>query len=516
MGHRQHVGDDEGAHAERAREVGLFRYALIRPAADPHLPMRQRGRLVRELASQEHAGPFGDRVRVSRETLDRWIRAWRTGGFDALVPSARNAEPRTPASVLELATALKREVPGRTAAQVAAILSEHAGSAPSVRTLQRHFVRLELNTRPDGTPPAAFGRFEAAAPNDRWTGDALHGPVIAGRKTYLFAFIDDHSRALTGYRWGHSEDTVRLEAALRNGMAARGIPRVVYLDNGSAMVSRQLLRALAVLGIQLTHSRPGQPAGRGKIERFFRTMREQFLIELAAPGASAKIEGLTQLNELFTAWVETVYHHRVHSETGQTPLARFGATDPPVLPTPAQLHQAFLWSERRTVTKTATVSLHSNTYEVDAALVGRRVELIFDPFDLTELSVRYQGRDMGAAVAHRIGRHVHPDAKPDTNPAPTPATGIDYLGLVQQRHTAALTHRVDYAGLLERVVEQGDTPQPQPQPQIQLEAELEAELASFAALSAGTGNGDVHPTPLDLLTLIDDTARLDHDPQENQ
>ncbi|MDN5804361.1 MAG: transposase, partial [Microlunatus sp.] len=99
--------------------------------------------------------------------------------------------------VLELAAALKREVPARTAAQVVAILTEHTGvSAPSARTLQRLFARLELNTRPDGNPPGVFGRFEAAAPNERWTGDALHGPVIGGRKTYLMAFIDDHSRAL--------------------------------------------------------------------------------------------------------------------------------------------------------------------------------------------------------------------------------------------------------------------------------------------------------------------------------
>lgn len=222
MGHKQSSGTDQGRRAERARDIGLFRYALIRPVADPALTTRQRGPLVRELADAEHVGPFGGQVRVSRVTLDRWIRTWRAGGFDALVPSVRHAEPHTPASVLELAAALKREVPGRTAAQVAVILGEHAGSGPSARTLQRHFARLGLNTRPDGSAPKAFGRFEAAAPNDRWTGDALHGPVVAGRKTYLFAFIDDHSRALTGYRWGHSEDTVRLEAALRKGMSARG------------------------------------------------------------------------------------------------------------------------------------------------------------------------------------------------------------------------------------------------------------------------------------------------------
>jgi putative transposase len=512
MGHKHTSGADEGRRAERARDIGLFRYGLIRPAADTALTTRQRGRLVRELADAEHVGPFGDRVRVSRVTLDRWIRAWGAGGFDALVPSVRQAEPRTPASVLELAAALKREVPGRTAAQVAVILGEHAGSAPSARTLQRHFARLELNTRPDGSPPAAFGRFEAAAPNDRWTGDALHGPVVAGRKTYLFAFIDDHSRTLTGYRWGHSEDTVRLEAALRAGLASRGIPKVVYLDNGSAMVSKQLLRALAVLGIQLTHSKPGQPAGRGKIERVFRTVREQFLIELTGPGAQAKIDGLAALNELFTAWVETIYHQRVHSETGQTPLARFTATEPPALPSAAQLHEAFLWSEARLVTKTATVSLHGNTYEVDAALVGRRVELVFDPFDLTELSVRYQGRDMGTAIGHQIGRHVHPAAKPETSPDPAPATGIDYLGLVRERHAATLTKRVDYASLAQPAANTAGTAASRDGG---VDVGLETELAAFAALAQTGPAEEDRRDQLDLLELLDPTDP-DNDSQEHQ
>lgn len=216
--------------AERARAVGLFRYALIREPADERLSTKQRGRLVRELASREHAGPFGQPVRVSRETIDRWIRTWRRDGFDALVPTPRRVSPRTPADVLELAVALKKEVPTPTATQVAAILRTHGGWAPNERTLQRLFARLELNTRPDGPPPQAFGRFEAEAQNVRWTGDALHGPSVGGRKAILCAFIDDHSRMLTGYRWARREDTVRLEAALHDGLAARGIPTSVYLD----------------------------------------------------------------------------------------------------------------------------------------------------------------------------------------------------------------------------------------------------------------------------------------------
>lgn len=121
--------NEDQIRAERARAVGLFRYALIREAADPELSTRQRGRLVRALAEAEHQGPFGSAVRVSRATIDRWIRDWRRGGFDALVPPPRRVSPRTPAQVLDLAAALKREVPERTAAQVAAILRAHAGWA---------------------------------------------------------------------------------------------------------------------------------------------------------------------------------------------------------------------------------------------------------------------------------------------------------------------------------------------------------------------------------------------------
>ena len=104
--------------AERARAIGLFRYQLIREAADPVHSTKERGKLVRELACREHTDPFGRQVRISRQTMDRWIRDWRAGGFDALVPNPRQCTPRTPAEVLELAVALRRENPDRTAAAI--------------------------------------------------------------------------------------------------------------------------------------------------------------------------------------------------------------------------------------------------------------------------------------------------------------------------------------------------------------------------------------------------------------
>jgi putative transposase len=455
------VSLEEQKRRERAQAIGLFRYQLICPALDEGLSSKQRGKLVREIAAATHTDPFGNQTKVSRETLDRWIRRYRAGGFEALVPTPRRLAARTDAQVLELAASLKRENPTRTVAQVARILRTATGWAPSESTLLRHLHRLELMCPDAGEAPAVFGRFEAADPGELWVGDALHGPRVGDRKTYLFAFLDDHSRLAVGYRFGFAEDTVRLAAALRPALAARGVPAGIYVDNGSAFVDAWLLRACAKLGVRLVHSQPGRPQGRGKIERWFRSVRQQFLVEvtdttsedLAAAGVDAAA-ALVELNRLFMAWVETRYHRRVHTETGQAPLVRWQAGwdrlgRTPAMPSAGELTEAFLWSEYRVVTKTATVSLHANIYQVDPVLAGRRVELVFCPFDLETIEVRYHEKSYGKALPHKISRHTHPKAKPETPEPGPPATGIDYLALTADAHDEALRgdERIGYHAL---------------------------------------------------------------------
>jgi transposase InsO family protein len=425
--------------------VALFRYQLICPALEAGLSTKARGRVVRAIAARTHPGPFGGQHSYARDTLDRWIRRYRAGGFEALAPSIRQPGARIDTEVLELAVALKRENPVRTVAQVARILRASSGCSPSESTLLRLFHRHELMGPPAGTG-VVFGRFEARHPNERWVGDALHAPKIGGRKTYLFAFLDDHSRLAVGYRFGFAEDTVRLAAALEPALAARGVPAATYVDNGSAFVDSWLLRACAKLGIRLVHSTPHRPQGRGKIERFFRTVRDQFLVEVADTSAAelaaqqyTPAQALLELNGHFTAWIEQVYHHRVHSETGQTPLARWNdgwdaLGHGPVMASADALTEAFLWSTHRTVTKVGTVSLHGNVYQVEAALVGRKVELVFSPFNLHHIDVRYRDRSYGLAVPFQITRHTHPKARPETVEPPPAATGISYLDLVSAAH----------------------------------------------------------------------------------
>jgi Mu transposase, C-terminal len=242
------------------------------------------------------------------------------------------------------------------------------------------------------------------------------------------------------------------------------------VDNGSAFVDAWLLRACAKLGIRLVHSTPHRPQGRRKIERFFRTVRDQFLVEVADTTAAELAEqqltpaaALLNLNSKFTAWVESVYHHRIHSETGQTPITRWNdgwdaLGHGPAMASAQALTEAFLWAAQRTVTKTATVSLHGNTYQVEPALVGRKVELVFSPFDLTRIEVRHHDHSYGlpcpstspatptprpdqkspnphrrhppppdrCRTTHRIPGCTHPSPTPPTSTstpsAPTPST----------------------------------------------------------------------------------------------
>ena len=158
--------------------------------------------------------------------------------------------------------------------------------------------------------------------------------------------------------------------------------------------------------------------------------------------------GLAEMNRLFTAWVENVYHRRTHSETGMAPLARWMTGAPFPVPSAADLSEAFRWAEYRTVSRTGLVSLHGNRYQADPSLAGRRVELVFDPFDLSFLLVRSGGRDAGVAQPFQISRHSHPKARPEVSTTPpTPATGIDYLALIDAHYTAELAGKVNYSAL---------------------------------------------------------------------
>ena len=142
------------------------------------------------------------------------------------------------------------------------------------------------------------------------------------------------------------------------------------------------------------HSQPYSPQGRGKQERLNRYIREAFIAEATHVG----IESLAELNDRFTAWAEQVANRRVHGETGQAPIDRFQGGGPLRQAPPGLVADAFRWSVTRRVTRVATVPLEGNSYSVDPALTGRRVELRYDPEDLTKIAVFLDGRPAGGGA----------------------------------------------------------------------------------------------------------------------
>ncbi|MGH9118368.1 MAG: DDE-type integrase/transposase/recombinase [Acidimicrobiales bacterium] len=433
---------------DHAEAIALHRWAVIAEAANPRLSPAQRGAVVRAAAARIHAHPDGSERRYSRGTIDRWIRAWRAGGLEALAPRARadaGVVRRRP-ELFEEAAALRLEVPARSAAQIADIIWHRHGVRVAERTLRAQLRRRGLHREALAAEPKAFGRYEAERPNERWITDVLVGswvphPRVAGSvRARLFLIVDDHSRLLVHGRFMTAENTRAGQDVLRAAIVRRGLPEVLYADRGAPFANHMLARTCAVLGIRLVHSKPYSPEGRGKQERLNRYIRERFIAEAEHVG----IDSVDDLNDRFAAWTDQVANRRTHAETNMTPETRWEAGGPPRAGDPARLAEAFRWSAQRKVTRTATVSLDGNHYAVDPALVGRRVELRFDPEDLTAIDVFMEGRPAGVATPFVVGHHTHKAVPQAARPAPQ-ATGVDYLGLVAAAHEAETVGPISFA-----------------------------------------------------------------------
>jgi putative transposase len=437
------------AHKEA---IALHRFGVIAEAVNDRLTAAERGALVRAASGRPHAHPDGTERRYSRGTIDRWVRAWRTEGLDGLLPAERAdiGAVRAHPELAEEACALRLELPSRSAAQIARILFLRHGVAVAERTVREQLRRRGLSRQALAAEPQAFGRYEAGRANERWVTDVLVGPFVPHPRTEtsvrakLFLIVDDHSRLLVDGAFYAHENARACQDLLRRAIVRRGVPDVLYADNGAPFKNAWLARTCAVLGVRLVHSRPYAPQGRGKQERLNRFVRESFLAEAVHQG----IATLEELNDLFGAWATQVANHRVHAETEMTPIARFEASGPRRQVDPERLTEAFRWSVTRKVTKTATVPLEGNAYAVDPALVGRRVELRYDPEDLTTIAVHFEGRPAGVATPFLIGRHVHRAVPQATRPVP-PATGIDFLQMVAAAHDeeAGTGQLIDFSGL---------------------------------------------------------------------
>jgi len=376
---------------ELRHEIALFRYGLIADLV--HLPPGTKGlyRRLEEKAAREYTIPGTSRTRVAAETLRDWLKRYREGGFDALLPKPR-ADRGTPralsAAVTDQLLAIKEANPALSVrlviaqARASGTVSEGQHLPPSSvhRLLASHGL---MQRGVDEPSEQDRRRFAFARAGQLWMSDVMHGPPVTvtgrtRRKSYLIAFLDDATRVIPHAAFTLAENTQAFLPVFKQAILRRGFPERFYVDNGANYRSHHLALVCAKLGVALIHARPYRPQGKGKIERFFRSLRAQLLTRLDAPDTAS----LEALNRRLGAWLEGEYHHTPHRGLeGGTPLERWAQTAGEVrFPEPGlDLDDLFLFEATRKVQKDRTVSLNGVVYEVDAALVGEKVTLRFDP-----------------------------------------------------------------------------------------------------------------------------------------
>ncbi len=397
---------------EQKKRVAVFRFGVIHDLINGNgADSGSQEELLRQKCARKWEIPYSQKTRIGRSTILRWVRVYRdsNGKIESLYPGDRSdrGESRTLDEETTLSLIrLRREMPKATAPVLVRTMAERGLVAPGTelnlsqvyRFLHQHNLMKVSNPQPEDRR-----KFEAELPNDLWQSDVMHGPLIeaAGgkmRKSYLIALLDDHSRLITHGEFYLSENILSYVDALEKALLKRGLPRKLYVDNGPAFRSLHLEHIAASLGIALIHSRPYKPQGRGKIERFFRSVREEFLV-----GFRGKT--LDELNMAFDLWLSDLYHARKHTATGQSPFERFTSNMACLRAAPVDLREHFRKEARRIVAKDRTLTINGKLYEAPVALIGKRVEVLYHDSDPDRIEIRFGKQSYGYLL--QVDIHVN-------------------------------------------------------------------------------------------------------------
>lgn len=433
---------------DKTREqIALFRYGLIADLVHREAGEKGLYPLLRAKAERVYEIPGSRRTRVAAETIRDWLAAYRRGGFDALRPQARRDQGRVraiPQEIADLLCQIKDEKPTLSVTAVIDSVRELVGDelhlAPATvhRLLSRHGL---MDKRPQEPTSKDRRRFAFDKAGELWMSDVMHGPAVTAensrkRKTYLIGLLDDATRVVPYAAFALQENTSAFLPILKQALLRRGVPKRLYVDNGAVYRSNHLALVCAKLGITLIHARPYLPQGKGKQERWFRTVRMQLLPTLGA----ADRMSLGALNQRLWAWVEGEYHMSPHKGIdGMTPLDRWmmAGSDVRLVGPDLDLDEMFLFEQKRKVQKDRTVSLQGVVYEVDASLVGETVTLRFDPSRRGHpVDVYFKGRKVERAKRvdlyancfvrrDHATKALHPDTRLDDPPAGLPLRDLE-------------------------------------------------------------------------------------------
>ena len=404
---------------KQKKEIAVFRFGVISEFVNGVKPDQgNQEKMIREKCGRKWVIPYSGKTSISRATVLRWIRLYKKSGGElkSLYPKDRSDKGKVRAMDEETSLSLIRlreESPGETVPRLIRKMKQrrlfsqdiHLNLSTVYRFLHQHNLMEHNKSKPEDRR-----RFEAELPNDIWQSDVMHGPRVKignkMRKSYLIAFIDDHSRLIPFGGFYASESAKSFMDAFRKALIKRGLPRKLYVDNGAAYRSKHLEYTAASLGIALIHARPYKPQGKGKIERFFKTVRSQFLTDF-------KGKHLFELNEAFEIWLTDVYHQRKHSSTGKTPFKRFSSKMECLRKAPENLKDHFRKRSRRRVSNDRTITLNKNLYEAPIELVGKQVDVLWHEDDMTHVEVKWKQQSYG--ILTRVDLHHNCKVKRNNN-----------------------------------------------------------------------------------------------------
>jgi len=423
----------------RREQIANERFALIAPIVKlpkESLNPGQRYAILREIASGRYQGLILPQGKVGLRTLERYLQNYEQGGIEGLKPQTRIRANIIPKEYLEAACELKRENLSRSISIIITML-EQSGRVPKgvlkPSTVYDYFSKHNLTRPTMGKNPRSYTRYGASYRGEILQGDTHYTLKLPDpsrpdreRQVFLFAWLDDYSRLVYG-RFYWKEQLPALEDSLMKWIILYGIPESIYCDNGAVYSSHHLRNICAALGVQLHHSKPYRPQGKGKIEKFFRLVESSFKSEVELLVKQEKLICLTDLNNLFAIWLDRFYNRKIHSATKQTPVGRFESCARPLKkPLLDTIHEAFLWKEERVVTLTGLISIDTNEFEVDPFLCGKKVTVRYDPYDFSKgVRVEFDGR-LYQAVPAKIHRHSKKGFDKQLL-APSPPSGLNFL-----------------------------------------------------------------------------------------
>jgi len=374
---------------EEEEKVALTRFKIITPLLTAVEIGDDKSKIG--LMKSEVCGQAG----ISRKTLERWLTRYKENGFDGLKYQGATTSPKRviPGELVKEAVLLRKEVPSRSVPQIIEIL-EMEGKAPA-GFLKRSTLQDRL--REEGyssaqmklyqKPVIAARRFVRSERNDLWQSDIKFGPFIKiNRKktqTYFVGLIDDATRYIVHGEFYDSLDQSIVEDSLHKAVLKGGIPDRLFLDNGKQFRNKWMERTCAVLDVKLIFAMPYSPESKGKIERFNQTL-DSFLREAALKHP----QNLAELNQLFNVWLSECYHNKEHSGIGTTPEIAYASSKKPLkFHTAGIIANAFLHAEQRKVDKSGCISFFGKKYEVGVIYMGRTVDVIYDPNDISVITV---------------------------------------------------------------------------------------------------------------------------------